>query len=154
MENLALTLVRVFVPLLIFRWPFWGILVALYIDASDWHLYQFRAQEDYVRYQIWDKLLDTYYLSIAFFTSLFWKDIRARAFSIFLFLYRTVGIVLFILLGNGVFLFLFPNVFENFFLFYLLYRLVSKSDQLFLPGELGLMFLFAISVPKIGRAHV
>lgn len=154
MENLLLTLLRVFIPLLIFRWPFLGILAAIYLDSSDWHLYQFNQAQDYLTYQIWDKILDTYYLSIAFFTSLFWLDKKARTTSIFLFLFRVVGVGLFALTSNQLFLFLFPNIFENFFLFYLLYKFVTKNDLLFLTKERGVILLTAIAVPKIFQEYL
>jgi hypothetical protein len=154
MDLLALTLLRILVSLLIFKWPLIGIVASLWLDSTDWHLYPFKTQSDYATYQIWDKVLDTFYLSIAFYTSLFWKDLKARTLSIFLFCLRTFGVILFILTSNNLFLFLFPNIFENFFILYLLYKLITKNDQLFLPKELGILFLIAIAVPKLFQEYL
>lgn len=154
MELLALTVLRLSVPLLILKWPLVGVIASMFLDSSDWHLYPFRTSQDYANYQVWDKLLDSYYLFLAFYTSLFWKDIKARFMSVFLFLFRGVGVILFTLTSDKIFLFLFPNIFENFFLFYLLYKLISKKDQLFLPGEKGILLLTIIAIPKIFQEYL
>lgn len=154
MDNILLTLIRLIIPLTIFKWPLPGIIIASLIDLSDWHWYTFTQEQDYVNYSFWDKWLDTYYLAIAAGTSLFWKDIKAQKVAIYLFIWRVAGVALFTFSANSVFLFLAPNVFEVFFIFYLTYRLIAKSDFLFAPKEKGIVLMAIIAAPKIMQEYL
>lgn len=154
MDLAYLTLIRLLIPLFILKWPLLGIIASMWVDSSDWHWYPFKNQSDYYTYQNWDKVLDFYYLGIAFYTTLWWHDFKARAISMFLFLYRAAGVILFSVTSNKIFLFLFPNVFETFFIFYFAYILITKNNQLFLPGEKGVILLAAISAPKVFQEYL
>lgn len=154
MDNIILTLVRIIVPLLILRWVLVGIIISLQIDLLDWYWYIFHTKDDYYWYQIWDKLLDLYFIGIAFYISLVWKDVKARTISSILFFYRFLGVILFFITSNSWFLFLFPNVFEVFFIFYIIYRKIAKTDKLFFPKEKGIVFLIILAVPKIIQEYI
>lgn len=149
MENFILTFFRLLIPLSIFKWPFWGVLASMILDSSDWHFFSFHTSADYDFYQVWDKILDTYYMGIAAFTTLFWRDLKAKKIAVFSYIYRVLGVLLFVIFQNRIFLFFFPNVFENFFLFYLIHNKILKTDRLFLSGESGIVLTALIFLPKI-----
>ena len=59
-----------------------------------------------------------YYLAFALVVSLSWKSTLARNTSVVLFAYRLLGLILFEITGIRKLFFFFPNLFENFYLFY------------------------------------
>ena len=125
---LLVILLRILIPLGIFRWPLlFGVIVML-LDGADVILvdgFAFLTGEPGglgAGYHGLDKWLDMYYLSFELVVSLRWSHALARNTSIALFLYRVIGFAAFELTGVRKFLFFFPNLFENFFLFYLAAR--------------------------------
>ena len=125
MALLIVLALRLIVPISIFRWPLVGGVIAMLLDGADVILvdilnsflgesigYQFD-------YHSLDKWLDFYYLSFEFIVSLKWINRFARNTSVALFVFRTIGFVLFEVTGIRKILFFFPNLFENFFLYYL-----------------------------------
>lgn len=118
---------RLLVPLLIPWYPLPGVVAALLLDAVDQTIFQSRAgaaEQLYGRlllenYQGYDKALDVYYLSIAYAATLRnWGDRFAFGVGRFLFYFRLVGVALFELTEWRALLFLFPNTFEYFFIWY------------------------------------
>jgi hypothetical protein len=108
---------RLIVPLLIFRHPFLGGVAAALADTIDVvlvSLMNIGGFGDY--YHTTDKLLDTYYLSIELYVALGWENQYARWVCAVLFPYRVAGVLLFELTGHRVMLFIFPNLFENWWL--------------------------------------
>ncbi len=109
---------RLLVPLLILRKPLLGGVLALLLDGGDVIIVElFGPGGMGPRYHQLDKLLDLYYLGLEFFVSLRWTEVLARKTSIALFVFRVAGVVLFELTQIRLMLFLFPNLFENWFLF-------------------------------------
>ena len=105
---------RLIVPLLIFRSPLVGGVLAMLLDGADVIIVeQFGPGGMGSKYHQLDKYLDIYYLSMEAYVSLTWTELRPRLTSIGLFLYRLVGVVLFELTGIRLLLFIFPNLFEN-----------------------------------------
>ena len=87
---------RLFVPLLIPRFPLPAILAALVIDAADQTIFQNNTDLDLTGYQGYDKALDIYYLTIAYLSTLRnWTDPFAFGVARFLWYYRLVGVLLF-----------------------------------------------------------
>lgn len=119
---------RIFLPLLIIKRPLLGIIVSLVIDAIDVVLIDIIHQGNFANYHHIDKYLDTYYLTIAAGVSLFWKNKIAKYTSIFLFIYRLIGVIIFEISSLRIFLFAFPNLFENFFIFVLVYKQFFKKE--------------------------
>mgnify|MGYP007061394021 CR=1 FL=1 len=121
---------RLLVPLLILKHPFFGVVASLFIDFVDLGFLNLFGIKyfDFPAYQQWDKILDTYYLFLAFSVSLRWTNPLAKRINVALFLFRLLGVVLFLLLQKDVLLFLFPNVFEHFFLYYLGYVYLYKRE--------------------------
>lgn len=117
---------RLLVPITIFRWPLWGGLASLIIDAADTNIVKPFGVE-IPNYTFTDKYLDTYYLTIELVVSLRWINRLARNTSIFLYIWRLVGIVAFQITSAEYWLFIAPNLFENFFLFFALLQIIGKE---------------------------
>ncbi len=147
MVLIILTLLRIVVPFSILRWPLFGILLSSFLDLND-YFYLSQSGIDMSNYQTWDKLLDTLYLAIAAYTCFSWKEVFAKKVAIFSFLYRFVGVFLEIAFNNRSLLFLFPNFFENFFIFCLVYKKFRKED-LFINRKVTTIVILAILLPKL-----
>lgn len=115
---LGMLFLRLAIPLAIFRWPLPGALAAMIIDGLDYPLFS-RTIGVPPYYLMYDKLLDTYYLSIEFIVSLRWVALPRLA-SMALYVYRLAGVALFMATRINAFFFFFPNVFELFFILELL----------------------------------
>ncbi|MBT6691037.1 hypothetical protein HOB10_01735 [Candidatus Parcubacteria bacterium] len=113
-------IIRLLVPLSIFKYPFWGTIASLLADALDVVMVSIIGVGTIPEgwYSPADKALDTYYLIFSFIVSLRWTDQLPRKINIGLFIYRIVGVVLMEATGIRILLFIFPNMFENFFLFW------------------------------------
>jgi hypothetical protein len=116
---LIVLLVRFTVPLTIFRWPLWGAVASMAADALDvvaWSLMPWGGYPD--SYHTLDKFPDMYYMGIELIVSQTqWGAGWPRRFALGLFAVRLTGFVLFEVTGERKLLFLFPNLFESFFLF-------------------------------------
>ena len=149
-------IVRLIVPVSIFRWPLAGGVVSMLIDGVDVILVDVLAnllgEEGGFgsSYQTMDKSLDIYYLSFELLVSLRWQLTLARNASIALFVYRMVGMVAFALTGARVLLFVFPNLFENFYLYYLT---AVRSFPRLLPTtpRRPTVSLLVLYIPKLGQ---
>lgn len=148
-----LTIARLLAPLLILRWPIFGILTSMYLDLQDFNYFTIRTEQDMANYQIWDKIMDTYYLAIAFYTSLHWKETFAKKLSIFFFSYRTLGVIILLFIHARELLLVFPNVFENFFLFYLLFKRFTNNAKLFTGNLVTVIILGSIIIPKLAAEY-
>ena len=122
----AIVIARLFVPLLIPRFPL-AIIAALIIDAVDNSILAAWTSVDLGPdgpYQSFDKALDIYYLAIAYTTTMRnWTNLGAVRVAQFLFYYRLVGVLLFELTHERTLLLIFPNTFEYFFIAYEAIRL-------------------------------
>lgn len=111
---------RLLLPLSILRWPLAGGLVAFLADTFDVVTLDLLHAESYAPYNPIDKWLDTYYLALEAWVCRSWANRPARVAALGLFAYRLVGAALYEITGLRAALFLFPNLFELFFLTYLL----------------------------------
>jgi hypothetical protein len=110
---------RLLLPLVIPWYPLPGVIAALVLDAIDQTLFQSFTRLELSGYQGYDKALDVYYLSITYISTLRnWTNHFAFAVSRFLFYFRLVGVALFELSQWRILLFIFPNTFEYFFIWY------------------------------------
>ena len=141
--------VRVILPLSIFRWALVGGIASMIVDAVD-----VIGEEPGFgsNYQEIDKPLDLYYLTFEFIVSLRWATL-ARNTSIALFALRVFGMIAFTLTGARILLFIFPNLFENWYLYYLITvrwypRLVPANAR-----QLAIV-LVALYIPKIAQEYV
>jgi hypothetical protein len=145
-------ILRLVVPLSIRRWPLWGTMACLVLDATDVILIDVIKMGDFTNYAQVDKLLDVYYLSFALVVSLHWSDKLAKKTSIILFVYRLIGVILFELTQLRFLLFIFPNMFENWFLFW------AARNRYFAQWQLTtkrlLFTLIALLIPKLAQEYV
>jgi hypothetical protein len=107
---------RVATALPVLRWPFAGGLLAIGGDLADLLLRDVLGLGGVVEYQVLDKLMDQVYLALFLVVALRWAGVERRV-AIALYVFRLAGSVLFLVTGERVVLFLFPNVFEPWFLF-------------------------------------
>ncbi len=119
---------RILVPLTILRWPLAGGIVAMLLDALDVVLVDAIARalgepaEFGPFYAQIDKWLDTWYLTLEVIVARRWPETLLRRTAFLLFAWRLVGVVLFEVSGIRPLLVVFPNLFENFFLYILVVR--------------------------------
>ena len=166
---IAVILSRLVVPLLIIRYPLPAIVACLVIDAADQSIFQALAPgADLAGYQSYDKALDIYYLVIAYVATLRnWTNQPAVYVARFLIFYRLIGVALFELgvplpdvleeiLGERGWLFIFPNTFEYFFIFYEAVRLFwdpRRMSPRVLVGAAAFIWIF-IKLPQEWWIHI
>jgi len=153
---LAITL-RLLVPLLILKRPFWGAIAAVAIDALDFELIRFTGLAlnqgpgvDYERYQTQDKWLDLYWMSLAMWAAWQWEERLVRFTALALFLWRVIGTILFELTGLRVLLIIFPNLFEFFFIWCAYLLLYRPNDAIKAPKSL-IKTLAVLLILKLGQ---
>jgi hypothetical protein len=119
-DELVIIALRLVVPLLILRYQVVGGITAMLLDGVDVILIEvFFGHGFRGGYHQLDKMLDTYYLTLELIVALRWTNPWARRPAVALFAYRLVGVVLFEvweyfeLARPRLILFLFPNMFEN-----------------------------------------
>jgi hypothetical protein len=154
----GIILARLLVPLAIIRFPLPGIVACLVLDAVDQTVFQALAPDaDLAGYQSYDKALDIYYLVIAYTATLRnWTNRFAVSIARFLIFYRLVGVVLFELSGQRWLLFIFPNTFEYFFIFYESVRLFwdpRRMSHRVLLGATAFIWIF-IKLPQEWWIHI
>lgn len=148
------SLLRIGAALLIIKWPLFGVLVSTLLDAYDWDVLHTTKNFSYGFYHNWDKALDITYLTIAAVTVKSWKDILAKKIAVYFYALRASGVFLYFIFQIKPLLFFFPNIFENFFIWFLLYRKIAgKETVLPLKRVWGVIILF-IAVPKIIQEYV
>ncbi len=104
-------------PLLLFRFPLPAILVCLVIDGVDQTVLELMLDEPMAGYQSYDKALDIFYLTLAYFSTMRnWRYEYAFRWARALFYYRLIGVSLFELLDHRWLLVVFANVFEFWFI--------------------------------------
>ena len=151
MGQLIVVLIRLAVPVSIFRWPLAGGLASMLLDALDVVLVELVGLGGFDNYAALDKGLDMYYLSFELIVSLRWAPL-VRWTSVALFAYRALGVVLFEVTQERVFLFIFPNLFENFYVGYLL---LLRFAPRFVPTPPRLVALLAVLlVPKLAQEYM
>ena len=151
MGQLIIVLIRLVVPVSIFRWPLAGGLASMLFDALDVVLIEMIGVGGFSNYTALDKGLDMYYLSFELIVSLRWEAL-AKWTSVALYVWRAVGFVAFEATQARVLLLIFPNLFENFYIFYLLLRRFAPRYAL-TPGRLG-TFLVLLLLPKLGQEYL
>lgn len=113
---------RLLLPLLIPRHPLWGILACMILDSADQSILEAFGIH-FPRYQSYDKALDIYYLAVAYLATMRnWENLAAFQVGRVLFYLRLIGALAFELTGARWLLFVFPNAFEPFFVYYEIVR--------------------------------
>ena len=115
LEVLVIAAFRILGSLPILRWPLAGALLAIAVDTADLLVRDLVDVGGVPDYQSLDKWLDQVYMACFLVVALRWQGIE-RSIAVGLYVFRLVGFVAFELVGDRTLLFLFPNVFELWFL--------------------------------------
>lgn len=129
LEELIISFARIFASLIVFKFNFFGAILVILIDFSDLFMMNLISLGGVRNYQLLDKSLDLFYIGYFLLITLRWEKIL-RNISIFLFLFRILGFILFEFFQERIVLFIFPNVFEFWFLgITLLFLLKTKITK-------------------------
>jgi hypothetical protein len=145
---------RIIVPLLILKRPLAGGIAAMLLDGLDVvivELFGTGGMGDH--YHSLDKVLDLYYLAFEAWISLSWTAQIPRTISLTLFVYRVIGVALFEIFQWRALLFVFPNLFENWFLFVLVVWRFFPRVQLD-TWRRCLTWLAVLYIPKFGQEYL
>lgn len=150
-----IALVRGLVPLLVLRWPFWGALLCIAGDGVDTFVLEYMPADAIERrYHTFDKVFDTYYLSIeAWVVYQRWTDALARRAGLALYLLRLTAVVLFELTNIRQVFLIGANIFENFYI-YVAGRLEMESSYRIQNGRRLALILLFVGIPKVFQEYV
>lgn len=159
MAALIVIALRAVLPLTILRWPLAGGILAMVIDALDVVLVDAIAGvlgqpgEFGPFYSQIDKWLDLYYLGLELIVVRRWPESLPRDAAILLFVWRLAGVIAFEVTAYRPLLLIFPNLFENFYLYVLIVR---HWFPRFMPRTIPqlLVVLGALLVPKMIQEYV
>ena len=153
MAEFIVIALRLVLPLTILRWPLAGGLLSMLIDALDVALVDALARlfgeppEFGPIYAQLDKVLDTWYLTLELVVTRRWTESLLRRTALVLYVWRLIGAILFELTALHPILLVFPNLFENFYLYILImWKLAPKLVPRTLPQLL--LVLAVLFVPK------
>lgn len=121
-------ILRLITPPVILRFPLFGAILAVIIDYLDYGIFKLFTNNNLASYQLIDKSMDMYYLAFEVYISSSFENILVKRILIALFLYRLLGYFLFLATQLPIFLVIFFNLFEAFFLFYLISLKLFKKD--------------------------
>jgi hypothetical protein len=145
---------RLFTPLLILRFWFAGGIVSMLLDGADVIITDALDRGGFgSHYAELDKVLDSYYLTLELLVAVGWRNAWARFPAIVLFAYRAVGVVLFEVSDARIFLFIFPNMFENWWVYTVV---VMKWFPRAVPHNMRTVAIpmLALLVPKMGQEYL
>jgi hypothetical protein len=159
MAALGVIVLRLVVPLTILRWPLAGGLLSMVVDALDVVLVDALAKvlgeagEFGPLYAQIDKWLDLYYLALEAWMVRRWPEPLIRRVTLGLFAWRLAGVVLFELTVLRPLLLVFPNLFENVYLYVLVAR---RWFPRFVPATARgvAIVLVALLIPKLVQEWV
>ena len=127
-------------------------LVSFMLDWVDGELFK-RAGYARNQYSFYDKLLD-YYWYIWILIYIFANNVPFKDFFVFLFLFRTLGQFLYMKYKKEYLLLLFPNIFEIFFIYYLIVRLFGSYSLFFLSPPILWISLLVILIFVLVREYI
>ena len=139
--NMVVT-IRLLCGPFLFITPLITTIIMFFLDWTDGEIFK-RAKYSHEKYNQIDKILDYYwYLSILLF--IYINNIFGKELFFLLFFYRTIGQILFLMTKNRKYLFIFPNLFEILFYFYLLTTIFSKLTPFLVYPNVLYILLFII----------
>jgi hypothetical protein len=146
--------IRLLVPLTIIRWPLAGGLLAVLVDTLDVVIIELMGLGGFgPHYQTLDKAQDLYYLGIEFLVAARWDNRWAKWPALVLYPYRLIGAIAFEITHVRVLLFIFPNLFENWWLYCVI---VARFAPRYGPSSLEstAIPLLLLLVPKMGQEYM
>tara|TARA_A100001037_G_C15153749_1_gene641743 strand:- start:14866 stop:15390 length:525 start_codon:yes stop_codon:yes gene_type:complete len=115
LEEIIIIIFRLIGSFTVFIHPFYGALSVILIDFSDLILMNVLKLGGVSNYQALDKILDlTYMITFLIITLRFNKIERYIGYT--LFLYRIIGVIIYEIYESRLILFIFPNLFEVWFI--------------------------------------
>jgi hypothetical protein len=138
-EEIVIAIVRLLGSLPVLRWPFWGGLVAIFVDQSDLFMMNLLHLGGVRDYQTFDKYLDQAYMLAFLVVAMRWRSLD-RNVAAGLYAYRFAGFVAFELTSARWLLLVFPNFFESWFM------LTAARHEFELDRRLGASRLVALGV--------
>jgi hypothetical protein len=145
---------RLFVPILIMRFWVAGGIIAMILDACDVIITDVLDIGGFGNhYAELDKILDSYYLAFELLIVFGWRNAWARIPALALFVVRIVGVVVFEVTDQHVYLFVFPNMFENWWLYVVV---VMKWFPKIVPHDRRSVAIpmVALLVPKMAQEYL
>jgi hypothetical protein len=118
---ILILLTRILAAAAMYIFPVFGYFLTLIADGMDIWLMVMLDSAFSIHYNLIDKSLDFFTLTVAFIISLRFEKLQKKV-CMLLFSWRAIGFFLFFFINNKFVFFLFPNIFENFFLFCLIQR--------------------------------
>jgi hypothetical protein len=153
LEPTVAVTIRLLVPFTIFRWPLWGLIASAMADMFDVVIAGAIGRGEFPNYAAADKLMDTYYLTFALIITRRWDNTLTKRTSVFLYLHRLTGVVLFELTGVRVLLLIFPNLFESFVVFYLVVQRFFPKFSLQTYSRLAVVLVLLL-IPKLPQEYM
>ena len=151
--SVLVVLMRLVVPLSIFRWPLAGILLSIAADASDVMIFEVTGYGFFGgMYHHLDKVFDIYYLFFAWLVARKWHDVLARRTAALLFWWRALGVAAFELTGWRPIFLIAPSIFENFYIFRAVAVKIKPSFAF--TARSMLIALLMVGIPKIAQEYV
>lgn len=146
-EEIIVSIVRILGALPVLKFAFFGSIFAVLIDLSDLFIIGNLKLGGVNNYQDLDKILDLAYMITFLIISLRWSGIEKKV-SVFLFVFRIIGMILFEITGSRIILFLFPNVFE-FWIIGISFLKFKNKKQLISKNTLFYVLLLSFALKMI-----
>lgn len=143
----ALRIASVF---LIFKYPLYAIIISLILDDLDAGV-AYKAGISWTKYTRYDKLLDYWWY---IFVLIFCRSEPIFGVMLVLFVLRSVGQILVILTAKHEYLFWFPNIFEHYFILYILVKVFFPSYLHFFVGVGVFVPLLIATATKIPQEYI
>ena len=114
--EIIIVIVRIIGSLPVLWWPFPGSIIAILTDGSDVFIRNLVGPDSVSNYHAFDKALDQIYMFTFLVVSLRWSTVP-RNIAVGLYALRLTGVLIFEATGERDALWLFPNLFEFWFVF-------------------------------------
>ncbi|MCR4277361.1 MAG: hypothetical protein NUV87_04510 [Candidatus Roizmanbacteria bacterium] len=133
---------RVLVAPLVFIWPLLSVILSFFLDVIDIE-FASRRVLTLSKYERYDKALDTWwYINVMIFA---WFQMpNYRYILLILFVFRTIGEMIFFIKNDRRIFFLFPNFFEN--IFFLIFFSIYFKPLHFLLSEKYIYFSLSVVI--------
>ena len=141
LEEIIIIIVRILGSVPVIFFPFFGSILAIMTDLSDLFLMNFLNLGGVSNYQQLDKTLDLFYMLSFLIVALRWHG-YFKIIAICLFVFRIVGVILFFTFDNRIYLLYFPNFFEFWILFIVIYKKIISSKI----SNSALIFILTVSI--------
>ena len=143
LEEIIVITVRLLGSIPVLYFPFFGSIFAILVDLSDLFIIGNLDLGGVRNYQKLDKILDISYMFTFLIISLRWAKIE-KNISIFLFLFRLIGMIFYEISGSRIILFSFPNIFEFWIVGVSFYKFIYRNKELTLKNISVILFLAII----------